>query len=355
MRSPIRRAGAAAAACLSALALVRGLPAQGEHYTLTGNDIAIYDLAGEIRLEPGSGGAVQVEVTRVGADARRLEVATGPIEDRATLRVIFPASRISYPGLRGNSSTSLRVREDGTFGDDDDERGRGERVTITGRGGGLEAGANLRIAVPDGGRVAVYLAVGSATVTNVRGQLRIDASSADITASGVRGAMHFDTGSGNVKVTTAEGDLMIDTGSGNATASRVRGGRLEIDTGSGSVNVSNVQVARLDVDVGSGSIDATAVNSPDVRLESGSGSVDLALTADVDNLDIDSGSGSVTVRLPESVGAEIEVETGSGGIRTELPIQITKYRRDEITGRIGDGRGRITIETGSGGVRLLKP
>ncbi|HEU4641783.1 MAG TPA: DUF4097 family beta strand repeat-containing protein [Gemmatimonadaceae bacterium] len=342
-------------ATLAALAAPPIVPAAlaaqgGSRYTLSGSAVAIYDLAGKVRLEAGSGSDVVVSVDRVGADADKLRVLTGPIGGSTTLRVLFPARRISYPGMRDNSSTTLRVNEDGTFGDEDDG---GDRVTITGSGGGLEAGADLRIAVPRGKRVVLHLAVGDAAVANVDGDLTVNVNSADITVNGARGRLRLDGGSGNVRVSDVQAELDVDTGSGSVTVTGAKSDRVRLDTGSGGARVSNVEASRLEIDVGSGSIDASAVRVPDVKLDAGSGSVDVALAGEIRNLDIDAGSGNVTVHVPASVGAELSVETGSGGIRTDLPVQATKLERDALVGKIGDGRGRIHIETGSGGVRLL--
>ena len=62
----------------------------------------------------------------------------------------------------------------------------------------------------------------------------------------------------------------------------------------------------------------------------------------------------MTVTLPSSVGAELSVETGSGSIDSELAVTVQRWRRNSLTGRLGDGDGRITIETGSGSVRLRR-
>lgn len=59
--------------------------------------------------------------------------------------------------------------------------------------------------------------------------------------------------------------------------------------------------------------------------------------------------------VPADFGAEVEIETGSGGIHTDLPIRTTEVERDYIRGRIGDGRGRVAIETGSGSVTIRRP
>jgi DUF4097 and DUF4098 domain-containing protein YvlB len=82
--------------------------------------------------------------------------------------------------------------------------------------------------------------------------------------------------------------------------------------------------------------------------------VDLELASDVSTLDVDSGSGSVTLRLPASLGATVEVDAGSGGVDSELPMTVTHRSRSELTGQLGDGRGRIKVDSGSGRVSFRK-
>src|ERR671931_315169 len=67
-----------------------------EGRTVPGDDVAIYNLAGQLRAEAGSGSDVVVEVTRGGRDGDRLRVETGRIGRRETLRVIFPQDDIVY-------------------------------------------------------------------------------------------------------------------------------------------------------------------------------------------------------------------------------------------------------------------
>ena len=52
--------------------------------------------------------------------------------------------------------------------------------------------------------------------------------------------------------------------------------------------------------------------------------------------------------------AEVEIETSSGDIETDFPLQVTRHSRDHVVGQIGSGTGRVAIETGSGDIRLLK-
>jgi lia operon protein LiaG len=91
-----------------------------------------------------------------------------------------------------------------------------------------------------------------------------------------------------------------------------------------------------------------------VSADVGSGGLELDLTAPVSDLTVDAGSGGVTLRLPAAQGAELDIETGSGGIESDFAIQTNRVERNHVRGRIGDGRGRIRIEAGSGTVRLIK-
>jgi DUF4097 and DUF4098 domain-containing protein YvlB len=62
----------------------------------------------------------------------------------------------------------------------------------------------------------------------------------------------------------------------------------------------------------------------------------------------------VTVRAPENLGAMVEIDTGSGGIDLDFPLEVTSVRRDRVQGRLGDGQGTIRIDTGSGSIRILR-
>ncbi len=350
--------------CVFSLTLPPAAAAQQpERHAVSGTEIAIYNLAGSVTIEPGTGTA-SVLITRGGPDAGRLTVAQGDMDGRSTLRVVYPGDRVVYRGMGPRSSTELRVRSDGTFGDhgrhhheddhdhDDDEYGR--RVRVTGAGAGLEAHADLRIQLPAGQRASVYLAVGKVSVANVDGRLAVDAHSAPVTATGTKGALSIDVGSGSVNVTGSRGTLSVDTGSGPVEVSGFEGSDLVVDTGSGEVTMSDVKAATILVDTGSGDVRLTGGTAPSVTLETGSGNVTADLWTDPTTLEVETGSGNIAVTAPGTLSALVEIETTSGDIETDFQVQVTRHSRDHLVGRIGDGKGRIEMETGSGDVRLLR-
>ncbi len=326
--------------------------AAAERFTIAGDHVIVYDLAGAIEVLPGSGPDVVVDVMRGGRAGGTLKVATGAIEGRPTLRVLFPMNRILYPAGRSNTN-GIAVRPDGTFG------GKipglfPRRVSVSSRGFGDEAWADLRILVPAGRTLEVRVGVGAMNARGVEGTLTLDSHAGPVLVDGLRGDLSVDTGSGAVAVKGIEGDLLVDTGSGSVTLDAVHGRKVSIDTGSGEVSGRDVRAENLLVDTGSGRVAIEQVRAPRVKIDTGSGGVTLGLLEDVDDVLVDTGSGGVTLRVPGTLGAALDIDTGSGGIESEVPITMLRRESGELHGQLGDGRGHILIDTGSGGVRLVK-
>lgn len=321
-----------------------------ERYSVPGNQIAVYNLAGAVTIERGTGSNVVIEVVRGGRDAAELDVERIEVEGRPTLVVRYPDDDVVYAG-RGRGTTQVSVRSDGTFGGG---MFRSRRVTIRGSGRGMEAHADLRIRVPAGHELDMYLGAGEVTATDVAADLNIDVHTATVRTRGTTGSLLIDTGSGSVVVDGAEGDdVTIDTGSGSVQANGIRSNRLSIDTGSGRVTGEGIAAESVEVDTGSGSIALTNVTARDIELDTGSGRVTLDLASQIDRLVIDTGSGSVRLSAPANLSASLEIDTGSGGIDVDIPVTVRERDRSSLIGTIGSGSGSIEIDTGSGGVTIV--
>ena len=357
------------AAAVSLCAAAPGSLIGQEQYRLAGSRVAVYNLAGEVNVVPGQGSEVVVEVARGGSDASRLSVATGRIGGTETLRVIYPDDRVVYRGSGRGSNTSVRVRSDGTFYGG---RGGGDRVRISGRGGGLEDHADLVVRVPRGVEVAIHLAVGEGNARNLAADLTFNSGAASVDVAEVEGNVSVDTGSGALTITDVTGDVIAHTGAGAITLEGISGSALTADTGSGSVFLGEISAARVTADTGSGSITGRALSAEELLLDtgsgrievedldaariscdSGSGAVRLGLAADVDRLIVETGSGGVAVTVPEDFGAVMELDSGSGSVSVDVPrTEVAEAKRRYFRGTVGDGEGRVVIETGSGGISV---
>lgn len=327
-----------------------GAPAAGQEVVrLTGDDLAIYDLAGQVEIVRGIAPEIVVTVTRGGADAAQLRVDTGDVDGRSTLRVIFPGDEIVYPAMGRGSNNTMAVRPDGTFGS-----GGGSRVGIHGSGSGVEAWADLVVEVPAGKALAVYVGAGRIAASEVEADLHLDTGSGGVSANDIRGALTIDTGSGGVDVGSVVGSLSIDTGSGGVDITDVTGDEVSVDTGSGGVDATGIEAGQVSVDTGSGGVELMAVSSRVVLVDTGSGSIQVDLLTDVDRLDLDTGSGSVWVRATPDLGGMVEIETGGAEIDLDFSLEVSSVSRERVRGRLGDGEGTIRIDTASGSVQLIR-
>ena len=342
----------AATVAATALAVSATSASAQETYELSGDPAAVWNLAGVVTVAGGSS-VLTVEVKRGGADAGRLEVATGAIDlDRDgvqrvdALRVVYPSDEIAYDG----GSTELHVLDDGTFFRGGRDQGR--KVKIREDGGGIDAYADLDIRIPNGRTVRIYLAAGEVTVSNVDGDLMVSAGSADIRSSGTSGQLALDTGSGNVTLDGAQGDLMLDTGSGDVVARNVSAGDLTVDTGSGDVTGTDITVNELNVDTGSGDVGLQGVEVMEVLVDTGSGDVEIAFGSSPSEVSVDTGSGDVTLGFPSSWESSVELDTSSGDIHSDFRLTVEEMHDDYVKGRVGTGGGSLEVDTGSGDIRL---
>ena len=360
----LRRAETLGALVALAAATVLPLHATGSEvarHTLSGDRVAIHNLAGDFTVVPSSGTSVVAEITRNGPDADRLQIQAGTLRGANTLRIVYPGNRVVLPGSEregrgfkgwGNRwQSNFWVRDDGTL---DGKRGEGHRVTLTDRGAGIHASADVRILVPRGRTVAIYWGHGAGDVSAVDASVAIDGAGVEVTARDVKGALHVEVGSGAVRVSDATANLSVDTGSGDVTLTNVRADHLSVETGSGEIDARGIAGQVVSLESGSGDIRAEGIRAPQVHVDTGSGNVLIAIDSDVDLLAVDTGSGNVSIQVPGSVGATFQAETGSGQITSELPLTVRKRSSDTLTGTIGDGRGRIALETGSGNISLRR-
>lgn len=139
------------------------------------------------------------------------------------------------------------------------------------------------------------------------------------------------TGS-DVKVATVTAPIRIPGRVGNA----------DLAFGSGEAVLREVD-GDLRLRFGSGSAQAVEVKGS-VQLRSGSG--DARIEAVHGDVDVVNGSGVLELGLPAGVSAKLDVHTGSGKVRSDLPIENAPR---EATSKI-----TVRARTGSGDVRLFR-
>jgi lia operon protein LiaG len=345
--------GAALSTIAAAPAVAQGSGQAGDHYQLTGAQVAVYDLAGTVTLEPATGPAVVVDLQRGGRNARALRVEQGPIDGVATLRVIYPEDRVIYdPANKSWSGASMfSVGDHGTF----DDRAQGTRdVEVRSSGSGMEAWADLVIRVPRGQQLTLHLGVGDVQVDSVSGTLRIDGGPTNTVAMGTSGSLAVDVGSGTIRVRQAKGTLSLETSSGDIEVSGAHDGDVQLASSSGNLAVYGAAAPVLRFTTAAGTVDGVGLDAGNVNVASGTGGVNLDFNSSPKDVAINAGSGSITVALPSNYTALVDLETRSGNLRVDFPLRTTFAGPDQVEGYIGDGIGQLQVQTGSGNINILQ-
>ena len=117
-------------------------------------------------------------------------------------------------------------------------------------------------------------------------------------------------------------------------------GRLNASAVSGDVHITDV----------SGSVSASAV-SGDVKVE-------INRLEGSDDMKFNTVSGDVSVMLPGSLDADVDMSSFSGSIKTDFAIEVKSERygsRNTARGKLGEGSRRLKMSTVSGDISLRHP
>ncbi len=131
----------------------------------------------------------------------------------------------------------------------------------------------------------------------------------------------------------------------------------EVSSISGNVSVQDVK-GRMRARSISGNVDVKGMSGL-VSAESTSGNVYVEITnvSGSGEMKFWSISGDVSVKAPKSLNADVEMQTISGSLRTDFPIEVHEPRYGpgrSARGRIGNGSNNIRINSVSGRVSLVQ-
>ena len=147
--------------------------------------------------------------------------------------------------------------------------------------------------------------------------LHAKAGSAKVRVGGPADRVHVDNGSGDVSVDRAAGPVQVKTGSGSVHLGPMLNG-VTARTGSGDIEVTSVRGAGA-MHSGSGDIWIGTVLGDEVTVRTGSGDLTVADAA-AGRLQLTTGSGDLRVGIRTGVLAEVDVLSGSGRARSDLPM-----------------------------------
>ena len=294
------------------------------------------ELVRTIPMEPGGRftlGNISGEITVTGVDGDDLTIratkrVTGPgtddadALDRVEIRIEEHGNQVvvetDYPQRRRSFLQSLaNLLFSG-----------GERVPFV--------AVDYLVTVPRGTAVAVESFDGDVTVEGVDGETHVALVSGDGRLASLARLVEVETFSGALELTDVRSDeaLTAETVSGRIDIDRVRAPRLEVKSFSGSVALQGVESRRVEVETVSGSV-----------------TFDGALAAD-GRYELRSHSGGILLTVPDGSGFELEAESFSGDLRSDVPILVGRGDPSRRATVIQRGNRAIRGTAAAGGARL---
>jgi len=152
-----------------------------------------------------------------------------------------------------------------------------------------------------------------------------------------------------------EGRVNLHTADGSIALSNFKGD-MELDSGDGALEIDSVD-GSLRSHTGDGRIHARG-RFDSLQLSSGDGRVETEVlpgSAVRSAWDVHTGDGSISLTLPDSFAADIELRTGDGRITLDMPVTVEgRLSRSDIRGKLNGGGNLLSVRTGDGSIHLGK-
>jgi DUF4097 and DUF4098 domain-containing protein YvlB len=137
-------------------------------------------------------------------------------------------------------------------------------------------------------------------------------------------------------------DFELTDVSGDVTFAGITAKDIDIEIVSGKIDAKSVCARAFSVNGVSGNINAAKIDADEIDIEIVSGKTELVL-ARACEIDVSGVSGNVGITLPSGVGAEVELDSVSGDLHSD--ISCTKNGDTYV---FGGGEAKIDVETVSG-------
>ena len=206
------------------------------------------------------------------------------------------------------------------------------------------AAVTVRVEVPEGSDVKVLADSADVEIMGPVGSADVSTSSGDISTDDVAAAVTAKSASGDVTLGAVGGDLRVHTASGDLRCSSVAGTAV-FATASGDLEVGAAG-NRVEVKGTSGSVRLGEL-SHGARIMNVSGDVRV-LSVDRGTVHVRSVSGDVSVGVAEGVDLHVDVETMSGAVNSEIPLD------DAPSAARRENRVDLSVRSVSGNVDIAR-
>ncbi len=237
------------------------------------------------------------------------------------------------------------------------------------------AGAGLKV-VTEGPRTTgnTWYSVSLDAKMPVQTNLNLGTNDGAVHITGITGDVDARTSDGSVEVEALKGNVKLGTSDGNISGTRLDAGTLDLHTNDGSIKISDASaktctaktsdgdITLMDVradsiaaGTGDGAIRCERIGAGRLDCHTSDGSIHIEYAPDAPKapaVTATTSSGGITFIAPPGLSAAIDASTGDGSIRTSLPITVEGKVGKSLTGKVGDGEGKIQLRTHDGSITI---
>jgi hypothetical protein len=281
--------------------------------------LALGNIAGDITVSRGGGSDATIEIVKTAkgrtAEDAKEQLALVPVEvternGRAEVRARYPSGEEQRRNNRRNINVSVAYT----------------------------------VSTPAGTRLSVDSISGSIRITDIKGDINANSISGDVRISGAGRIGTAKSISGTVEIsdTQADGAVAGSSVSGDVLFRRVTARRMDGGSVSGNIRLDDVQSERVSAETISGNVSFSGALARTGRYE------------------LNSHSGEVRLALSGNTGFEVDANSFSGEIRTDIPITrrgnttVNRRRQTTLSGTFGDGAAVLDLRTFSGSIVISK-
>jgi DUF4097 and DUF4098 domain-containing protein YvlB len=287
-------------------------------------ELDLSNLSGDITITRGGGGNVQIEA---------LKVARGGTVEEA--RAMLPL--VSVDLVERGSRAEVRARYPRHQPGDRNRRN-------------VDVSVHFTVTAPENARISARSLSGNIRVTDIRGDLHVSSTSGDVTVTNGARVLSAKSTSGSVQIVNLRSEVAFQasTLSGDVIVRQSRAPRMELGTVSGNLTLADVQCERLEAQTLSGDLELSASLAKNGRY------------------DLKSHSGTIRIIPSGNTGFELDANSFSGSIRSDLTLKDQRQGLTEVgrrgpggrtrsmRGIYGDGSALLDITTFSGNVIIGK-
>lgn len=288
--------------------------------TLRVSELDLSNLSGDITITRGGGGSVQLEAVKI---------ARAGTADEAREMLKYVSIDITERGSRAEVKAIYSGHQ---------ERARQRR--------NLNVSVAYTVTAPEGTKISASSLSGSISVSDIKGELSLVTLSGDVRVTNAARVLSAKSTSGDVEISGLRSDIGLEA---NAVSGAVHlrdssAPRARLGSISGDIVVTNVQSGRITAETMSGNVTFTTPLEKNGRYE------------------LSSHSGVIRVVPTGNTGFEVDADSFSGTIRSEIALKDERQgvadtdrrgrggRTRSLRGIFGDGSAILDITTFSGTV-----